>query len=91
MSPREKTPEEDTPEDALEMVLPPPDGAEWPSTSPDEAPIPPGRSVVLDPATALAPAEADGTPEVEMCCDGSGRSAEQHRAESADHKCCVDT
>jgi hypothetical protein len=32
--------------------------------------------------------EADS--EVEMCCDGSGRTAEQHRAESADHKCCID-
>jgi hypothetical protein len=28
--------------------------------------------------------------DVEMCCDGSGRTAEQHRAESADHKCCID-
>jgi len=26
----------------------------------------------------------------EMCCDGSGRTAEQHRAESPDGKCCVD-
>jgi hypothetical protein len=26
----------------------------------------------------------------EMCCDGSGRTAEQHRAESADGKCCID-
>jgi hypothetical protein len=46
--------------------------------------------VVVDPATLLAPEEADGTPQVKMCCDGSGRMAEQHRAESADHKCCVD-
>ena len=43
----------------------------------------------MDPAI-LAPAETDGTPQVEMCCDGSGKTAEQHRAESADHKCCVD-
>jgi hypothetical protein len=28
--------------------------------------------------------------DVEMCCDGSGRTAEQHREESADHKCCID-
>jgi hypothetical protein len=26
----------------------------------------------------------------EMCCDDSGRTAEQHRAESPDGKCCVD-
>ena len=26
----------------------------------------------------------------EMCCDDSGRTAEQHRHESADGKCCVD-
>jgi hypothetical protein len=76
-------------EDTPEMVLPPPEGAEWPSTSPDEAPTPPGREVALDPAI-LAPAENEGTPQVEMCCDGSGKTAEQHRAESEDHKCCVD-
>jgi hypothetical protein len=28
--------------------------------------------------------------EAEMCCDGSGRTAEQHRAESPDGKCCID-
>ncbi|HJT38377.1 MAG TPA: hypothetical protein VJ818_08125 [Actinomycetota bacterium] len=28
--------------------------------------------------------------EKEMCCDDSGRTAEQHRAESPDGKCCVD-
>jgi hypothetical protein len=77
-------------EDTPELVLPPTDGAEWPSTSPDEAPTPPGRAVVVDPATLLAPAETDGTPQVEMCCDGSGKTADQHRAESQDHKCCVD-
>jgi len=26
----------------------------------------------------------------EMCCDGSGRTAQQHRMESSDGKCCVD-
>jgi len=26
----------------------------------------------------------------QMCCDGSGRTAEQHRHESADGKCCSD-
>jgi len=26
----------------------------------------------------------------EMCCDDSGRTVEQHRAESPDGKCCVD-
>jgi hypothetical protein len=26
----------------------------------------------------------------EMCCDGSGRTAEEHRAESPDGKCCID-
>ena len=76
-------------EESPELVLPAPDGAEWPSTSPDDTPTPPGRVVVVD-ATVLAPAEADATPQVEMCCDGSGRTAEEHRAESADHKCCVD-
>jgi hypothetical protein len=53
MSSREDTPEE--------LVLPSPDGAEWPSTSPDENPTPPGRKVVLDPVTVLAPAETDDT------------------------------
>lgn len=27
----------------------------------------------------------------QMCCDGSGRTTDQHRAESEDHKCCIDT
>jgi hypothetical protein len=40
--------------------------------------------------TTSGSAETEDAPEVEMCCDGSGRTAEQHRAESADHKCCVD-
>jgi hypothetical protein len=79
----EDTTEEDLSED---LVLPSPDGAEWPSTSPDEAAAPPGRKVPLDSATMLGPAEAAGTPQVEMCCDGSGRTAD----ESPDHKCCVD-
>jgi hypothetical protein len=78
-----------SPEESPELVLPAPDGAEWPTTSPDDAPAPPGRVVAVD-ATVLAPLETDGTAQVEMCCDGSGRTAEQHRAESADHKCCVD-
>jgi hypothetical protein len=26
----------------------------------------------------------------EMCCDDSGRTADEHRAESPDGKCCVD-
>ncbi len=26
----------------------------------------------------------------QMCCDGSGRTAEEHRAESPDGKCCSD-
>jgi len=81
MSSREDTPEE--------LDLPSPDGAEWPSTSPADAPTPPGRVVVVEPDTVLAP-PADGPSQVEMCCDGSGRTVEQHRAESADHKCCVD-
>jgi hypothetical protein len=34
--------------------------------------------------------EEETPTDVEMCCDGSGRTAEQHRAESADHKCCID-
>jgi hypothetical protein len=80
--------DEDT-EDTPELVLPSPEGAEWPTTSPAEVPTPPGKSVVLDPAM-LASAETQGASEVQMCCDGSGRTAEQHRAESADHKCCVD-
>jgi hypothetical protein len=47
--------------------------------------------VTLHPATVLAAADDVGTPKEEMCCDGSGRTAAQHRAESPDHKCCVDT
>lgn len=81
MSEREDTPEE--------LVLPSPDGAEWPSTSPAEDPTPPGRAVVLEPETVLASADTDSTPQVEMCCEG-GMTAKEHRAQSADHKCCVD-
>jgi hypothetical protein len=77
-------------EETPELILPSPDGAEWPTTSPVDAQAPQGRVAVLDPATLLAPAEADGLPDAEMCCDSSGRTAKQHRAESADHKCCVD-
>ncbi len=33
---------------------------------------------------------ADEKSEKEMCCDGSGRTADEHRAESADGKCCID-
>ena len=86
MSPPEKTAEEEAPE----MVLPAPEGAEWPTTSPAEEPAPAGREVVLDPSV-FAPAKSEETPKVEMCCDGSGRTAEEHRSESADHKCCIDT
>jgi hypothetical protein len=43
-----------------------------------------------DESTASASTETQEAPEVEMCCDGSGRTAEQHRAESPDHKCCID-
>lgn len=28
--------------------------------------------------------------DAEMCCDDSGRTAEEHRAQSDDGKCCVD-
>jgi hypothetical protein len=76
-------------EEAPVLIVPSPDGGEWPTTSPDHAPAPAGRLVVVDP-DVLAPAEADAAPRVEMCCDGSGRTAEEHRAASADHKCCAD-
>ena len=43
-------------------------------------------------AVAVSVVDADqDQPEVQMCCDGSGRTAEQHRAESPDHKCCSDS
>ena len=41
-------------------------------------------------AVSVLDADQDA-PEVQMCCDGSGRTAEQHRAESPDHKCCSDS
>jgi YD repeat-containing protein len=34
--------------------------------------------------------EDETTEKTEMCCDGSGRTAEQHRSESPDGKCCID-
>lgn len=29
-------------------------------------------------------------PKEQMCCDDSGRTAHEHRQQSADGKCCVD-
>jgi hypothetical protein len=49
------------------------------------------NEITLD--TPESEATATGTEaaqQEEMCCDGSGRTAEQHRNESPDHKCCVD-
>ena len=40
-------------------------------------------------AQAATPS-ADEEKKEEMCCDGSGRTAEQHRHESEDGKCCID-
>lgn len=34
--------------------------------------------------------DGNGEKQEQMCCDGSGRTAEEHRKESADGKCCVD-
>lgn len=34
--------------------------------------------------------ETGGEQEPQMCCDNSGRTAEEHRHEAADGKCCVD-
>ena len=49
---------------------------------------------MTEPHTVVSEPEAEApeaeSPAVEMCCDGSGRTAEQHRAESPDGKCCVD-
>ena len=42
------------------------------------------------PETEAAVTGTDGAQQEEMCCDGSGRTAEQHRNESPDHKCCID-
>ncbi len=33
--------------------------------------------------------EGQDAPETEMCCDGK-QTAEQHRHESSDGKCCID-
>jgi hypothetical protein len=33
--------------------------------------------------------EGQDAPETEMCCDGE-KTAEQHRHESSDGKCCID-
>jgi len=44
----------------------------------------------MDEDKPTADPEEEASGDVEMCCDGSGRTAEQHRAESADHKCCID-
>jgi hypothetical protein len=35
--------------------------------------------------------DGEGEKQEQMCCDGSGRTAEEHRKESADGKCCVDS
>ncbi len=43
------------------------------------------------PGADKAPKDAsDGEKQEKMCCDGSGRTADEHRKESADGKCCVD-
>ena len=47
------------------------------------------RQMPTEEMTTEAP-EQESEPMVEMCCDGSGRTAEEHRAESPDHKCCID-
>jgi hypothetical protein len=44
---------------------------------------------ITDPVQQEASTTEEAQPE--MCCDGSGRTADQHRAESEDHKCCIDT
>ena len=43
-----------------------------------------------DQATESAEAQTHEHAQAEMCCDGSGRTAEEHRAESSDNKCCID-
>lgn len=40
-------------------------------------------------AKTKQPEVAEEKPEVEMCCDGE-KTAEEHRAESPDGKCCID-
>jgi hypothetical protein len=44
----------------------------------------PGTEIPEEGSDKEAPAE------VQMCCDGSGRTAEEHRAEAPNHKCCSD-
>jgi hypothetical protein len=44
----------------------------------------------MDTQTTTSPPEAEQQTEEQMCCDGSGRTVEQHRHESPDGKCCVD-
>ena len=71
-----------------EIVMPTPEGADWPATSSEEdATGTEGRTVSVDPTMLASPEAAE---EVEMCCDGSGRTAQEHRDQSPDHKCCVD-
>ena len=53
-------------------------------SAPEGAPMP-----VAPPPEPEPAAKAEEKPE-EMCCDDSGRTAEQHRAESPDGKCCID-
>jgi hypothetical protein len=40
--------------------------------------------------TSTDATDQEAATEVEMCCDGSGRTAEEHRADSPDHNCCID-
>jgi hypothetical protein len=77
-------------EETPELTLPSPDGAGWPTTAPDGVPTLQGRPVVLDPATELEPAEAEGTQEAEMCCDGSQmlRRPLRERRSSDPHRTC---
>jgi len=42
-----------------------------------------GKKMIVD-------AEEAESEKPQMCCDRSGRTAEEHRAESPDHKCCSD-
>jgi hypothetical protein len=50
-----------------------------------------GTEVTLDtPEAEATPTTTETEQQEQMCCDGSGRTAEQHRQESPDHKCCVD-
>ncbi len=50
-----------------------------------------GTEATLDtPESEATPTTTETEQQEQMCCDGSGRTAEQHRQESPDHKCCVD-